>query len=124
MLLKPNIVLPESTCPTQVGVGEIAGTTVGCLLSVVLAAVSWSAFPSGCQTAELSSAHLNAMNVRFKSHLPWALAVSFAQATQQPALEIWTGDNTHVLAAQQALYHRAQCHCAGRRGEYTRAVEK
>ena len=44
------------------------------------------------------------MNVRFKSRLPWALAFSFARAIQQPALEIWRGQEANVLAAQQALF--------------------
>jgi len=46
----------------------------------------------------MASARLNAMNVRFKSRLPWALAFSFARAIQQPALEIWQGKEAHVLA--------------------------
>jgi fructose-bisphosphate aldolase class I len=64
------------------------------------------------------------MNVRFKSRLPWALAFSFARAIQQPALEIWRGEQPHVLAAQQALLHRARCNRAARRGEYSSAMEK
>ena len=124
MILKPNMVLPGATCPTQEGVDEIADTTVRCLLRAVPAAVPGIAFLSGGQSAELASARLNAMNVRFKSHLPWALAFSFARAIQQPALEIWKGNNANVPAAQQALYHRAQCNCVARRGEYTTAMEK
>ena len=60
---------------------------------------------------------------RFKSRLPWALAFSFARAIQQPALEIWQGEEAHVLAAQQALDHRARCNRAARRGEYNAAME-
>jgi fructose-bisphosphate aldolase class I len=81
------------------------------------------AFLSGGQPAELASARLNAMNVRFKSRLPWALAFSFARAIQQPALEIWKGRETNVLAAQKALYHRARCNQAARRGEYSQEME-
>ncbi len=124
VILKPNMVLPGSACPTQEGVDEIADTTVRCLLRAVPAAVPGIAFLSGGQSAELASDRLNAMNVRFKSRLPWALAFSFARAIQQPALEIWKGNNTNVPAAQQALYHRAQCNCAARLGEYTTAMEK
>jgi fructose-bisphosphate aldolase class I len=58
------------------------------------------------------------MNVRFKSRLPWALAFSFARAIQQPALQIWQGREENVTAAQKALYHRAMCNRAARRGEY------
>ena len=91
MILKPNMVLPGLTCPTQETVDEVADATVRCLLRAVPAAVPGIAFLSGGQSAELASARLNAMNVRFKSRLPWALAFSFARAIQQPALEIWQG---------------------------------
>jgi fructose-bisphosphate aldolase class I len=78
---------------------------------------------SGGQAAELASARLNIMNIRSKSRLPWALAFSFARAIQQPGLEIWQGGEVHVPAAQQALYHRAICNQAARRGEYTDVME-
>jgi fructose-bisphosphate aldolase class I len=149
MILKPNMVLRGLTCPEQqevkeVAIGEqqyqvrltdreqdgledvdeVADATVRCLLRAVPAAVPGIAFLSGGQPAELASARLNAMNVRFKSRLPWALAFSFARAIQQPALEIWKGSKANVLAAQQALYHRARCNRAARRGEYTAAMER
>ena len=149
MILKPNMVLAGLTCPLQQGVNEVAvgeqqyqvrltdrqedgleavdevaDATVRCLLRVVPAAVPGIAFLSGGQSAEPASARLNAMNVRFKSQLPWALAFSFARAIQQPALEIWQGKEAHVLVAQQALVHRARCNRAARRGEYTAAMEK
>ncbi len=124
MILKPNMALPGLTCPKQEGVDEVADATVRCLLRAVPAAVPGIAFLSGGQSSELASARLNAMNVRFKSRLPWALAFSFARAIQQPALEIWQGEESHVLAAQKALYHRASCNRAARRGEYNAAMER
>jgi fructose-bisphosphate aldolase class I len=124
MILKPNMVIPGSTCPKQDAVDEVADATVRCLLRAVPAAAPGIAFLSGGQSAELASARLNAMNVRFKGRLPWALAFSFARAIQQPALEIWRGEDAHVPAAQQALYHRALCNRAARRGEYSAAMER
>jgi fructose-bisphosphate aldolase class I len=149
MILKPNMVLPGLTCPPQEevkevaageqqyqvrlidrqqdevkDVDEVADATVRCLMRAVPAAVPGIAFLSGGQSSELASARLNAMNVRFKSRLPWALAFSFARAIQQPALEIWHGKEAHVLAAQHALAHRARCNRAARRGEYTAAMER
>ena len=149
MILKPNMVLPGLTCSkreevNEVAVGEqqyrvrltdrqqdevqdvdeIADVTVRCLLRAVPAAVPGIAFLSGGQSCELASARLNAMNVRFQSRLPWALAFSFARAIQQPALEIWRGSDANVLAAQQALLHRARCNRAARRGEYSGAMDK
>ena len=123
IILKPNMVVPGLACPKQESVDEVADATVKCLLRAVPAAVPGVAFLSGGQSAELASARLNAMNVRFKPRLPWALAFSFARAIQQPALEIWRGEEAHVLAAQKALYHRANCNRAARRGEYDAALE-
>ena len=123
MILKPNMVLPGLSCPEQESVDEVADATVNCLMQAVPAAVPGIAFLSGGQSAELASARLNAMNVRFKSRLPWALAFSFARAIQQPALEIWQGKVINVPKAQQALYHRAKCNQAARRGEYNASIE-
>jgi fructose-bisphosphate aldolase class I len=148
IILKPSMVLPGLSCPPheevkEVAVGEqqyqvrltdrqpdemqdvyeVADATVNCLLRTVPAAVPGIAFLSGGQSAELASARLNAMNVRFKSRLPWALAFSFARAIQQPALEIWRGEDANVKVAQQALLHRAKCNRAARRGEYAAALE-
>jgi fructose-bisphosphate aldolase class I len=124
MILKPNMVLPGLDCPKQESVDEVADATVKCLLRVVPTAVPGIAFLSGGQSGELASARLNAMNVRFSSQAPWALAFSFARAIQQPALEIWRGREANVLAAQKALFHRANCNRAARRGEYSPKMEK
>ena len=123
IILKPNLVLPGLSCPEQTTANEIADATVTCLLQAVPAAVPGIAFLSGGQPAELATLRLNAMNVRFKSRLPWALAFSFARAIQQPALEIWAGQATQVVAAQSALLHRIRCNQAARRGDYHAADE-
>ena len=124
MILKPNMVLPGLACPNQESVEEVADATVKCLLRAVPAAVPGIAFLSGGQSGELASSRLNAMNIRFRSRLPWALTFSYARAIQQPALEIWHGEQSNVLAAQKALYHRAKCNLAARRGEYNAVMER
>jgi fructose-bisphosphate aldolase class I len=126
MILKPNMVLPGLSCPKQEAVDEVAAATVKCLLRVVPAAVPGITFLSGGQSAELASARLNAMNIIAMSatkRLPWALAFSFARAIQQPALEIWRGQESRAAAAQDMLAHRARCNRAALRGEYTAAME-
>jgi len=123
MILKPNMVLPGTAFTIQPTLDEVADATVNCFLRSVPAAVPAIAFLSGGQPAELATARLNAMNVRFKSRLPWALAFSFARAIQQPALEIWKGQEANVSVAQQALYHRARCNQSARRGEYSQEME-
>lgn len=124
MILKPNMVVPGLAFAQQDGENEVADATMTCLLRAVPAAVPAVAFLSGGQSAELASARLNAMQVRFKPRLPWALSFSYARAIQQPALEIWKGKDANVVAAQQALVHRAHCNRAARRGEYSVEMEK
>jgi fructose-bisphosphate aldolase class I len=123
IILKPNMVLPGMICPKQVSIDDVADNTVKCLLRAVPMAVPGIAFLSGGQSGELASARLNAMNIRFRSKLPCALTFSFARAIQQPALEIWHGEKANVLAAQQALYHRAKCNRSARLGEYSAMME-
>jgi len=123
MILKPNMVLPGAECPQQETADEIADATVTCLLRVVPAAVPGIAFLSGGQAGPLASARLNAMNVRFAGKMPWALTFSFARAIQHPALEIWSGRDANVAAAQHSLLHRARCSSAARRGVYDTSVE-
>lgn len=122
MILKPNMVVPGLGCQRQEPVEEVADTTVKCLLRVVPAAVGGIAFLSGGQPAELASARLSAMNARFRHRLPWPLTFSFARAIQQPALEIWKGEERNIPAAQQTLFRRARDNRDARRGEYRMAV--
>jgi fructose-bisphosphate aldolase, class I len=124
MILKPNMIVPGLACPKQESVDEVADATIKCLLRSVPAAVPGITFLSGGQTSELASARLNAMNVRFKDNLPWELSFSFGRAIQQPAVGIWHGNEANVAAAQKALFHRAKCNSAARKGEYSVEMEK
>ncbi|MCH9655959.1 MAG: fructose-bisphosphate aldolase class I [Planctomycetes bacterium] len=124
MILKPNMVLPGLQCPHQNSVDEVADATIACFLRAVPAAVPGVTFLSGGQSSELASARLNAMNVKFKSQVPWELSFSFARAIQQPAMGIWGGDSANKEAAQKSLYHRAKCNRDARRGEYNAAMEE
>jgi fructose-bisphosphate aldolase class I len=123
VILKPNMVLAGKDCPLQNDAAQVADATVRCLLRSVPAAVAGIAFLSGGQSGELACARLSAMNVRFAGKMPWPLAFSFARAIQHPALDIWSGHDAAVNAAQKALIHRAQCSGAARLGEYTAAME-
>jgi fructose-bisphosphate aldolase, class I len=126
VILKPNMVLPGLACPNQSTVEDVAEETVQCLLRCVPAAIAGIAFLSGGQSGELASARLDAINLIARGgrgRTPWPLVFSFARAIQQPALEIWHGEFAQIGAAQQALYHRADCNHAALRGEYTQAME-
>jgi fructose-bisphosphate aldolase class I len=118
MLLKPNMVLPGQKAAMQDTVAAVAEATVNCLLRTVPAAVPGVAFLSGGQSAQLASARLNEMNLKFKSRMPWALTFSFSRAVQQPALDAWKGDAANVAVAQQALVLRTRANQSARRGNY------
>jgi fructose-bisphosphate aldolase class I len=124
IILKPNMVAPGLSSSKQAGIDKVAKATVTCLLQSVPTDVPMVAFLSGGQSCELATAHLNAMHVKYKGKLPWALTFSFARAIQQPALEIWQGKQKNVKAAQQMLYHRASLDNAARRGEYKPKMEQ
>ena len=123
MLLKPNMVVPGLACKQQEGVNEVADATINCFLRTVPAAVPGIVFLSGGQPAALASERLNAMHIRFRWRIPWAVSFSFSRAIQQPALETWLGKDENVKAAQQALYHRAACNKAANKEEYNALME-
>jgi len=124
MILKPSMVVPGKDSGEDTSVEKVAEATIQCLLKNVPATVAGIAFLSGGQTKEKSSAHLNEMNKRFKSQCPWPVTFSYARAIQQPALEHWAGNDTHVATAQQKLLHRAKCNSLASQGAYTSELEK
>lgn len=126
VILKPNMVLPGLGSPGQAKIGDVADATLACLRRTVPAPVAGIAFLSGGQSSVLASARLNAINLRRGSaacSAPWPIVFSFARAIQQPALQIWHGEEANRLAAQHAVLHRARCNRAAIHGTYSAAME-
>jgi fructose-bisphosphate aldolase class I len=121
MLLKPNMVLSGSDCPTQAGVEEVARATVDALADTVPASVPGIVFLSGGQSDEAATAHLSAMNRL--GGAPWQLSFSYGRALQAPALKAWKGEAANGPAAQRAFLHRARLNGAARSGSWTEAME-
>jgi fructose-bisphosphate aldolase class I len=121
MLLKPNMVLSGSDCPTQAGVEEVARATVAALCDTVPASVPGIVFLSGGQSDEAATAHLNAMNRL--GGAPWQLSFSYGRALQAPALKAWKGEAANAPAAQRAFLHRARLNGAARSGRWSKAME-
>lgn len=120
-LLKPNMVLSGKHCPIQVGIEEVAASTVRCLRRTVPTAVPGIVFLSGGQSDVAATAHLSAMN-RLGPH-PWQLSFSYGRALQAPALEAWAGQMSNTVVAQKAYYHRARMNGAARFGRYSPSLE-
>jgi fructose-bisphosphate aldolase class I len=122
-ILKVNMVVAGKKSPVQASVQEVADLTVKCLLRSVPAALPGIVFLSGGQSAELASAHLNAMNAAFPG-LPWPLSFSYGRALQDPCLKAWGGKAENVAAAQKALLHRERCNSLACLGKYSADLEK
>ena len=122
-ILKTNMVIAGKKCALQAGVEQVARLTIRCLLHNVPAALAGVVFLSGGQSAELATAHLNAMNALGEA-LPWPLSFSYGRALQDPCLKTWAGRKENVAAAQAALLHRERCNSLACLGRYTQDMEK
>ena len=121
-ILKTNMVISGKQCPVQADVQEVADQTVRCLLKNVPVELPGIVFLSGGQSAELATAHLNAMNVS-NTNLPWPLSFSYGRALQEPCLKTWAGKPENIAAAQAALLHREKCNGLACNGEYSADME-
>jgi fructose-bisphosphate aldolase class I len=63
------------------------------------------------------------MNLRWRTKMPWVLTFSFSRAIQQPALDLWKGQENNIEAAQKVLYYRAKCNGFASQGRYDPAME-
>ncbi len=122
-ILKTNMVISGKQCPIQADVEEVSDLTVNCLLNCVPAALPGIVFLSGGQSADLATAHLNAMNAN-NGNLPWPLSFSYGRALQEPCLKTWAGKEDNVAAAQATLLHREKCNGLACLGEYSESMEK
>jgi fructose-bisphosphate aldolase class I len=123
MILKSNMIMAGIHAVKNNSTDEVAEATVNCLLSSVPAAVTAIAFLSGGQSPIEASAHLNAINENYMHRLPWIVSFSFGRAIQQPALDIWKGQDSNVEEAQRLLYRRAKLDTEARQGQYKSSME-
>jgi fructose-bisphosphate aldolase, class I len=122
IVLKPSMVVPGTGSEQTATVAEVAAATIRTLRASVPAAVAGIAFLSGGQSAELATAHLDAMN-RLGPQ-PWPLTFSYGRALQDPALAAYAVDGgATVEAGQAALSHRARCNSAARAGAWSPEME-
>ncbi len=117
IILKPNMAISGKKSATQASVDEVAAATVKLLTATVPETVPGIAFLSGGQSADVATAHLNAMN-KLGPH-PWQLSFSYGRALQDDALNAWKGEASNVEAAQAALYGRSKDNSLASKGEYT-----
>lgn len=122
MILKPNMIISGMRCPQQAPVEQVAAATLRVLKERVPAAVPGIMFLSGGQSAELATAHLNAMNALGPA--PWKLSFSYGRALQAPSLDAWKGQVANLAAGQQAFFRRLNMNSAACAGNYIPQMEK
>jgi fructose-bisphosphate aldolase, class I len=122
VILKASMVVPGKNCPKQASVEEVAERTVRVLKRTVPAAQPGVVFPSGGQSDEAATAHLNAM--ASMKGLPWPLTFSYSRALQNPALKTWKGQAGNIAAAQKAFFHRAHMNGLAAQGKWRPELEK
>jgi fructose-bisphosphate aldolase class I len=118
MILKPNMVLPGSECPTKYTPEQIAVATVTTLRRTLPASVPTVNFLSGGQGEEESTVNLNAMN-KLDVIRPWSVSFSFGRALQASVIKTWDGKPENIAKAQQVYFERARANGLATLGKYT-----
>lgn len=121
IVLKTNMVVSGSDCPTQADVDTVASETLKCMRRAVPPAVPGIGFLSGGQSDGKSTAHLNAMNALGPQ--PWTLSFSYGRAIGRAAMLAWDG-KIDGSAGQTALYHRARMNGLATLGQWSAELEE
>ena len=121
-ILKPNMIVSGTECPTQASIQQVAEMTLDCFNKCVPQAVPGIVFLSGGQSDELATAHLDAMN-KMGPH-SWKISFSYGRALQAAPLKTWGGKPENIIAAQAAFTHRAAMNKLAALGEWDANLEK
>ena len=121
-ILKPNMIVSGTECPTQASVQQVAEMTLDCFNKCVPQDVPGIIFLSGGQADELATAHLDAIN-KMGPH-SWKISFSYGRALQAAPLKTWSGKPENVSAAKAAFTHRASMIKLASLGEWNASLEK
>ena len=121
-ILKPNMIVSGTECPTQASVQQVAEMTLDCFNKCVPQDVPGIIFLSGGQADELATAHLDAIN-KMGPH-SWKISFSYGRALQAAPLKTWSGKPENVSATQAAFTHRASMNKLASLGEWNASLEK
>ena len=121
-ILKPNMIVSGTECPTQASVQQVAEMTLDCFNKCVPQDVPGIIFLSGGQADELATAHLDAIN-KMGPH-SGKISFSYGRALQAAPLKTWSGKPENVSAAKAAFTHRASMNKLASLGEWNASLEK
>jgi fructose-bisphosphate aldolase class I len=117
MLLKPNMIMPGTSCPNRSTPQEIGERTIITLLRTIPGAVPGIMFLSGGQSEEEATLNLNAMN-QSQLKKPWSLSFSYGRALQHSCIKAWGGQEENFKKAQEVFLNRAKANSEAQLGKY------
>ena len=123
IVLKPNMIVSGTNCSEQASIEEVAERTIECLKATVPEDVPGCAFLSGGQSNQDATMHLNMLNLKYSSELPWNLTFSYGRALQSSALNKWLGKDDNINDAQLEFYKRAKLNSLASKGIYSETME-
>ena len=121
-VLKPNMIIPGSTCANKVSSEEIAKRTLDCLKKNVPSEVSGIAFLSGGQSEIEASKNLNEINKI--NDTKFLITFSYGRGLQASALKAFGKNLNDVKKIQEVFAHRAKMNGLSSKGEWSENLEK
>ena len=120
-VLKPNMVIPGSTCKNKASSEEIAKKTLDCLKKNVPSDVPGIAFLSGGQTEQEATKNLDEINKINDTN--FLITFSYGRALQQSALKTWAKEMSDKKAIHNVFNHRAKMNGLASKGEWSQSLE-
>jgi fructose-bisphosphate aldolase class I len=121
-VLKPNMILPGSSCKNKASSEEIAKKTIECLKKNVPGDVTGIAFLSGGQSEQEATKNLNAINKINDTN--FLVSFSYGRALQQSALKTWSKNMKDIKKVHNVFNHRAKMNGLSSKAEWSENLEK
>ena len=121
-VLKPNMILPGSTCEKKSTSEEIAKKTLECLKKNMPREVPGVAFLSGGQSEVEATKNLNEINKINDTEFKFTF--SYGRALQQSALKTWAKSKNDISNVQKVFNHRAKMNGLSTKAEWSETIVK
>ncbi len=120
-VLKPNMIIPGSSCTKKVASAEIAKKTLACLKKNVPSEVPGIAFLSGGQSELEASKNLNEINKINDTN--FLITFSYGRGLQASALKVFGQDQNNTKKIQEVFAHRARMNGLSSKGNWSENLE-
>ena len=121
-VLKPNMILPGTSCKQKVTSSEIAKKTLECLKKNIPSEVPGVAFLSGGQSEVEATKNLNEINKI--NDTSFHFTFSYGRALQQSALKTWAKSMKDIIKIQKVFDHRAKMNGASTEAKWNEKLEQ